>query len=152
MADQIYNDNATQFGSRSETIFRRDATTGVYAELGVYEFESLDFKRPSTIIEKHDHIGRPKGWVSVPGFKTGTGTAQIPATADITSETGAVEGGHLQNTDVFVDDFGFGPQLWVIADTSDPFMQKEYRKQQVTIRLSENPPPGAAAVLAAATS
>jgi hypothetical protein len=153
MATPIYNDNATPFGSRSETIFRSSDGTpnGTFAELGVYEFESIDVKRPSTIGEKHDHIGRPKGWFSVPGFNTATGTVQIPANADATSETGAAEIGHLQNGDVFVDDFGFGPELWVIVDTSDPFLQKEYRKQQITMRLSPNPPAGPAAVLAAVT-
>lgn len=151
MADPIYNDNATPFGSRPETIFRQDEN-GVYQELGVYEFESIDLKRPSTIIEKHDHIGRPKGWASIPGFRTGTGTVQISANADSAEDTGAAEIGHLQNTDVFVDDFGFGLELWVIVDTSDPFMQKEYRKQQVTIRLSSNPPANAAAVLEAAAA
>ena len=145
MSSKIYNDNGTPFGSRSETIYRPD-DTGAYQLFGLYEFEALDVKRPSTIGEKHDHIGRPKGWFSVPGFVTATGTVQIPANADPTTETGAGELGHLQNGDAFMDDFGFGNELFVVVDTSDPFQQKEYRKQQVTLRLSENPPAGAASV------
>ena len=149
MSTPIYNDNATPFGGRAETFFRKNADGSAYELLGIYECETLDIKRPSTIVEKHDHIGRPKGWFSVPGFPTATATVQIPANVDVESDTGATEIGHLQNGDAFVDDFGFDREIWIVTDTSDPFVQKDYRKQQVTLRLTQNPPPIVAALLTA---
>jgi hypothetical protein len=114
-----YTDNAVPFGSRTETI---NSLT--------YVFENITIKRPSKIIERPNQIGEPNGWVSVSGFPTGTATAQIATSATA----------RLVNGDKFEDDFGHGTETWVIVDTDDPFPMHDYWKQNVTIRLSPNPP------------
>ena len=112
-------DNQVPFGSRIVTINGHP-----------YVFENISIKRPSKIIERPNQIGEPNGWVSISGFPTGTGVAQLATSAT----------DRLVNGDKFVDDFGHGSETWVVVDTDDPFPMHDYWKQNVTIRLSPNPP------------
>lgn len=114
-----YVDGAVPFGSRVETI--RDTPI---------IFENVSIKKPSKVIERHDQIGRPNGWVSVPGFITGTATVQVPTEAFVGPNIG----------DSFTDTFGDTTGLWVITEADEAYHMNEYWKRNITFRYSPNPP------------
>ncbi len=132
MATQ-YVDNAVPFGSRTED-FKRGGTGGP-TTVGTYVLESISLSRPSKIIERPNQIGQPNGWVAVNTFQHGTAVVQIP--------TGEAE--FLKIGDWFQDTFDGtdanpAAETWVVVEATQPYGMNDYYKQNVTLRLAENPP------------
>lgn len=114
-----YNDNNVPYGSQVVTMYS-GGSTGV-----AFVLESIDYKEPSTIIERFDELGNPSGQVIIPQFNNGTATAQFATTLTVPPTIGA--------TFTMVRNGGATVGM-VLSEIGEPETQKDAKKAQVSFR------------------
>ncbi len=86
-----------------------------------YVLESAEVTQATTQIETKNAVGEPNGWIAIPGFITGRGTAQLATTTYPVPTLGAI----------FTYPTG---TTYVILNVSLPYAQQEVQKVNIEFR------------------
>src|SRR5258708_6153374 len=114
MGQEVYNDNAVQYGSRVETI-RRGYVRATSQLIQTTVLENITINRPVREIDRHDEIGGPNGWVAI--------NAQVDGSCVV--QMGPANSKWPHNGDWIEDTFDadLGVERFVLLAIGQPFEQ-----------------------------
>jgi hypothetical protein len=123
-ANQVYVDNAIQYGSIKVAIQRGQTTAGATL-VGTYILDNVTVNRAVKKTEQSDEIGGPNGWAMVAAQCDGSCVIQI----------GPATNAYPQNGDWFevILDTTAGTERWVFGPISQPFEVNGYYKSNATL-------------------
>lgn len=89
-----------------------------------YMLESADITQPTDDIEVRNQVGEASGWICIPGFITGRGTAQLATSTYPVPTLGAV--------------FTYSSVTYVIKNVGQAFAQQDIQKVNIEFRKRVN--------------
>ena len=117
----VANDGAVQYGSRVITV---PTSTGT-----AFVADSVEVKRPTTVIEQTNELGEPSGQALIAGFVTGSAQFQMQVSVDA-----PVLGEEFAET----FDSTIGSETFIVADVSTPETSDGEKKVSIEFRKKYN--------------